>query len=156
MIQGLSHITIIVKDVDRTVRLLCEGLGAEELYDSKGKNDSISREKFFMLGGVWLVTMEGKTSEPSYRHVAFKVNSEVLHEIECKIKHLDAKILTSRPRIDGEGQSLYFYDYDNNLFELHTGDLRERLNRYNKDQADGLMDVFTPGKLTKAGEYRDI
>jgi hypothetical protein len=32
--------------------------------------------------------------------------------------------------VEGEGMSLYFYDYDNNLFELHTGTLEQRLARY--------------------------
>jgi len=36
----------------------------------------------------------------------------------------------SRPRIKGEDKSFYFYDYDNNLFELHTGNLQERLKAY--------------------------
>nr|WP_187355155.1 hypothetical protein [Paenibacillus tengchongensis] len=35
-----------------------------------------------------------------------------------------------RLRIGGEGIPLYFYDYDNNLFELHTGTLEERLASY--------------------------
>ncbi|MFZ5563799.1 MAG: hypothetical protein ACOZBW_07070 [Thermodesulfobacteriota bacterium] len=30
----------------------------------------------------------------------------------------------------GEGDSLYFYDFDNQLIELHTGTLNERLNAY--------------------------
>ncbi|EIW18957.1 lactoylglutathione lyase-like lyase [Pelosinus fermentans DSM 17108] len=34
--------------------------------------------------------------------------------------------------MEGEGRSLYFYDYDNHLFELHTGTLTERLKRYKK------------------------
>jgi hypothetical protein len=32
--------------------------------------------------------------------------------------------------VEGEGQSLYFYDFDNHLFELHTGTLAQRLARY--------------------------
>ena len=37
-----------------------------------------------------------------------------------------------RSRIDGEGYSIYFYDYDNNLFELHTGTIDERLDSYSQ------------------------
>jgi len=33
----------------------------------------------------------------------------------------------------GEGRSIYFYDHDNHLFELHTGNLEERLARYAAD-----------------------
>ena len=36
-ILGLSHLTFIVRDVDRTARLFCEGLGAQEVYDSQGR-----------------------------------------------------------------------------------------------------------------------
>ncbi|MFN7023171.1 MAG: hypothetical protein ACK4QP_01325 [Pseudorhizobium sp.] len=36
----------------------------------------------------------------------------------------------ARARVPGEGHSIYFYDYDNHMFELHTGTLQERLARY--------------------------
>jgi len=36
--------------------------------------------------------------------------------------------------VDGEGESLYFYDFDNHLFELHTGTLEERLARYSEQR----------------------
>jgi hypothetical protein len=35
-----------------------------------------------------------------------------------------------RKRVEGEARSTYFYDYDNHLFELHTGTLRERIASY--------------------------
>ncbi|HUE86469.1 MAG TPA: hypothetical protein VMO26_10365 [Vicinamibacterales bacterium] len=35
-----------------------------------------------------------------------------------------------RPRVEGEGEFLYFYDFDNHLFELHTGTLEQRLRCY--------------------------
>ena len=56
-ILGLSHLTFIVRDVDRTAHLFCEGLGAQEVYDSQGRNFSLSREKFVLLGGLWLAFM---------------------------------------------------------------------------------------------------
>ena len=130
MVQGLSHITFIVKNVDRTSELLCSCLGAEEIYDSKSKNFSVSREKFFLLGGVWLVAMEGEVSDTSYRHIAFTVEEPKLKEIESKLRASGAEIMPSRPRVEGEGKSLYFRDFDNNLFELHSGSLEVRLKRY--------------------------
>lgn len=93
---------------------------------------SLSREKFFVLGGVWLATMEGEPTQRSYRHVAFKVEAVELPMFEARLQALGVEIRRPRPRVEGEGQSLYFYDFDNNLFELHTGTLGQRLERYAK------------------------
>lgn len=130
MINGLSHITIIVKNLERTSKLFCEGLDAKEIYDSEKKNFSISREKFFLIGGVWVVAMQGEVTEKSYRHIAFQIERKNLPELEKRILNLGATIVPSRSRVEGEGNSLYFYDYDNNFFELHAGTLEERLNKY--------------------------
>ena len=133
MIQGLSHITFIVRDLERTARLLCEGLDARQVYDSAAKNFSLSRETFFVLGGVWIAVMEGEPSaQRSYQHVAFKVTPEQLMECEARLRGLGVEIKPARARVDGEGASLYFYDFDNHLFELHTGTLEERLARYSE------------------------
>ncbi len=130
-IEAISHITFIVKDVERTAKFLCDGLGADEIYDSKERNFSLSREKFFMLGGVWLAVMEGTPpTERTYRHLAFKVSPETLPQFEQRLLSLGLEVKPPRPRIDGEGESLYFYDFDNHLFELHTGTLEQRLQRY--------------------------
>jgi catechol 2,3-dioxygenase-like lactoylglutathione lyase family enzyme len=132
-IQGVSHITFIVSDLDRMARILCHGLGAQEVYDSKERSFSISREKFFVLGGIWLAAMEGTPpSERSYRHVAFKVTEADLPKFEARLRALGVEIKPPRPRVGGEGQSLYFYDFDNHLFELHTGTLEQRLDRYSE------------------------
>ncbi len=37
---------------------MCKGLGAREVYDSHSRTFSLSREKFFLLGGVWIAAME--------------------------------------------------------------------------------------------------
>jgi len=129
-IRGISHLTFIVRDLDRTARLLTEGLGAKEVYDSASENFSLSREKFFLLGGEWLAFMEGTPTERSYRHVAFEVEAADLPGYEARLRSLGAEIKPPRSRVEGEGLSLYFYDYDDNLFELHTATLDERLARY--------------------------
>lgn len=130
-IQGVSHITFIVRDLDRMATFMCDGLGATEVYDSTAKNFSLSKEKFFVLGGTWLAAMEGDPpAERSYQHLAFKVDDADLPCIETRLRTIGVEVKAPRPRLSGEGQSLYFYDFDNHLFELHTGTLEERLKRY--------------------------
>lgn len=131
-IDGISHITFMATDLERAANLLCRGLGAKEVYDSTEKNFSVSRGKFFMLGGAWLAVMEGKPVDRSYRHIALKVSAADLPALEARLRLLGAEIQPSCPRVEGEGQSLYFHDFDNNLFELHTGTLERRLERYRR------------------------
>ncbi len=130
-IQGISHITFIVRDLEQMTRFLCDGLGATEVYDSSAKNYSLSREKFFMLGGIWIAAMEGEPpTERTYRHLAFKVADDELPAFEARLRTIGVDVKEPRPRVEGEGNSLYFYDFDNHLFELHSGTLEERLERY--------------------------
>lgn len=132
-VDGISHVTFVVADLERMARFLCDGLGAEEVYDSKAQHFSLSPEKFFVLGGVWIAAMQGDPpSTRSYRHLAFKVDDDDLPHYEARLRALGVEIRPSRPRVDGEGQSLYFYDFDNHLFELHSGTLEQRLRRYSQ------------------------
>lgn len=129
--KGISHITFIVRDLERMAAFLCEGLGALEVYDSEGHNYSLSREKFFVLGGAWIAAMEGEPpADRSYQHVAFAVSESDLPVYRAKLEALGVEIRPPRGRVAGEGRSLYFYDFDNHLFELHSGTLEQRLTRY--------------------------
>ena len=131
MIQGLSHLTFIVRDLEKMTRIITEVLGGEEVYSSGDKIFSTSREKFFAAGGLWIAIMEGESLlTRTYNHVAFKVSDEQLEKAKAAIERLGLDVKPPRPRVDGEGHSLYFHDHDNHLFELHTGTLEERLARY--------------------------
>jgi fosfomycin resistance protein FosX len=133
MIQGLSHLTFIVRDLDKMAEIITQVLGGEEVYSSGDNTFSTSREKFFVTGGIWIAIMEGKSLPTlTYNHVAFKVDDAQLEQAQIAATKLGLDIRPPRPRVDGEGQSLYFYDHDNHLFELHTGTLDERLARYAK------------------------
>ncbi len=130
-IQGISHITFVVKNLERMAMFLCEGLGAKEVYDSNTKFFSVSREKFFLLGGIWIAAVEGEPLlERTYNHLALKVDGADLDQYEEKLKSIGVEIKPSRDRVKGEGRSLYFYDFDNHLFELHTSTLEQRLATY--------------------------
>lgn len=129
-IKGISHITLICKDLEKSAQLFCDLFGAMEVYSSDGKNFSISREKFLLIGDLWIALMQGQPLERSYNHIAFHVEEEDLPLFHSKIRTLGLDIAPSRSRDPQEGQSIYFYDYDNHLFELHTGDLATRLIYY--------------------------
>jgi predicted enzyme related to lactoylglutathione lyase len=69
-------------------------------------------------------------SERSYNHVTFKVSKADFEEYIEKARKFGLDIVEGRSRIKGEGRSVYFYDFDNHLFELHTGTLSARLSCY--------------------------
>lgn len=130
-LQGISHLTFLVHDLERMAAFLCQGLGGREVYDSGERKHSLSREKFFLLGGVWIAAMQGQPpAQRHYQHVAFAVDAAALPGYRQRLEALGVEFLPTRPRIDGEGESLYFHDFDNHLFELHTGTLRQRLECY--------------------------
>jgi hypothetical protein len=80
--------------------------------------------------------MEGEPlPTKSYNHIAFRIRAQDLPRYKQAIDTLGLETREARPRIEGEGHSIYFYDYDNHLFELHTGTLEERLARYAKGKA---------------------
>jgi catechol 2,3-dioxygenase-like lactoylglutathione lyase family enzyme len=131
MIQGLSHLTFIVRDLEKMSTIIIEVLGGTEVYSSGEATFSTSREKFFVAGGIWIAVMEGDSLPTrTYNHVAFKVSDAQLEKARVVIERLGLDLKPPRARVDGEGQSLYFHDHDNHLFELHTGTLDERLARY--------------------------
>lgn len=133
MIEGLSHITFIVRDLNRMTRFLEFIFDAEEVYSSGNKTFSISKEKFFVINEIWIAIMEGESlSERTYNHVAFRIANSEFEKYTERVKSLGVEFRESRNRVEGEGNSLYFYDYDNHLFELHTGTLEQRLARYMK------------------------
>ncbi|EAD8117237.1 FosX/FosE/FosI family fosfomycin resistance thiol transferase [Listeria monocytogenes] len=133
MISGLSHITLIVKDLNKTTAFLHNIFNAEEIYSSGDKTFSLSKEKFFLIAGLWICIMEGDSlQERTYNHIAFQIQSEEVDEYTERIKALGVEMKPERPRVQGEGRSIYFYDFDNNLFELHAGTLEERLKRYHE------------------------
>ncbi len=131
MVLGLSHITLTVKDLEIASEFFIEIFDAKEVYSSGDKTFSLSKEKYFMIGDVWICIMQGEPPAfHTYEHIAFKIEEVELEGYIAKIKNAGAKIRQGRPRVEGEGKSLYFYDFDNHLFELHTGDLEDRLATY--------------------------
>lgn len=133
MIDGLSHITFIVSDLDKMEVISMKVLDAKKIYDSGDRTYSLSKERFFNIGGIWVATMEGEPlRDKTYNHVAFKMAVEDYDNKLQRIQALGLEVREGRSRVDGEGRSIYFYDFDNHMFELHSGTLQDRLRRYDK------------------------
>ncbi|HDK7164165.1 TPA: FosX/FosE/FosI family fosfomycin resistance thiol transferase [Clostridium botulinum] len=131
MIEGVSHITFIVNNLDKTTQLFKELFNAKEVYYSGEKKHSLFKERFFIICNQWIVIMEDRNIlNRTYHHVAFKISDSDVDSYLSKIKALNLELKPPRERVPGEGYSIYFYDYDNNLFELHTETLEKRLSSY--------------------------
>jgi len=133
MISAISHVTFVVKDLQRATLFFTKIFDAKEVYASGDKTFSISKEKFFLISDLWVAIMEGDPlAERTYNHIAFQIHESQFDDYLNRIKSIGAEIKPERPRVPGEGRSIYFYDFDNHLFELHTGTLEERLHHYQK------------------------
>jgi catechol 2,3-dioxygenase-like lactoylglutathione lyase family enzyme len=138
LIRGLSHMTFIVRDLDRMETILTTLLRARKVYDSGDRTFSLSRERFFLAGdgpaALWIAVMEGEPlAARTYNHVAFSIDDADYDECLARVRTLGLDMREGRARVAGEGRSIYFYDDDNHMFELHTGTLDERLARYAQD-----------------------
>ena len=131
MSSGLSHITFVCADLDRMQQVLEEVLEARCVYASGAEQFSLSEERFFMVGDVWVAIMKGAPlAERTYNHVAFKVDEADIEARVARIEALGLEMRPPRPRVEGEGRSVYFHSPDGHLLELHTGTLEQRLARY--------------------------
>ncbi|ACO02382.1 FosX/FosE/FosI family fosfomycin resistance thiol transferase [Brucella abortus] len=127
--------TFIVRDLDRMEEILTTVFDARRVYDSGAETFSLSKERFFLIGNgkepIWIATMEGEPLPTrTNNHVAFKIANNEYEAYLKRIRALGLEVREGRSRVPGEGQSIYFYDDDNHMFELHTGTLDERLKRY--------------------------
>ena len=131
MIEGISHLTFIVKNLERASTFFKVIFDAEEIYSSGDKSFSLTRERFFLMNDLWIAIMEGDSLlDRTYNHIAFKISEEEFDNYSERVHMLGLELKPPRPRVEAEGRSLYFYDFDNHLFELHTGSLSERLVQY--------------------------
>ncbi|WP_348920908.1 FosX/FosE/FosI family fosfomycin resistance hydrolase [Enterococcus rotai] len=127
----ISHVTFIVQDLEKATLFFETIFDAKEVYSSGVDTFSIAQEKFFLIDDLWIAVMQGEPlPTKTYNHIAFKITESDYETYLDKINSLGLEIRASRPRIAGEASSIYFYDFDNHLFELHTGTLAERLEGY--------------------------
>lgn len=126
---GLSHVTFMASDLDRSTALFERVLDGRVVHRGEGRERS--REVFLTVGDVWVALVEGEgPASETYDHVAFHVPDDELDEREQRARALGLAVEPSRPRGSGEARSVYLRDEDRHLIELHSGTLAERLAAY--------------------------
>ena len=120
MLESLSHIALVVKDPARTAALFNElfGVRALERTDEEGH-----RETFLRLGGVWIALVGAPVERTrTGDHIAFRATPAVLEATVVRLEALGREYIRAR-----SNRALYFFDYDDHVFELDTEDLDRQL-----------------------------
>ncbi len=97
MISSISHITFVVKDLDKTTELFIELFNAREVYYSGEERHSLYKERFFIIGNLWIAVMEDSNIiNRTYHHIAFKITESDVDYYLAKIKDLNLELKTPR------------------------------------------------------------
>jgi hypothetical protein len=120
MLDTIGHIALTVKDPSRTATLF------KDLFDAAiltRKDVDGHEETFVRLGRTWFVLVQAEVVRPrTGDHIAFSVSKSALLEIAEKLKRMNVEFFPAR-----SDTALYFFDYDNHVFELDTTDLDREL-----------------------------
>jgi catechol 2,3-dioxygenase-like lactoylglutathione lyase family enzyme len=141
MVQGLSHLTFIVRDLDRMESILTTVLGARRVYDSGNETFSLSRERFFLIGGspgdldapapIWVAIMEGEAlPSRTYNHVAFKIADADYPALLERVRALGLDVREAAPVSPAKAARSIFTTPTIILLNCIPVTLGERLKRY--------------------------
>jgi catechol 2,3-dioxygenase-like lactoylglutathione lyase family enzyme len=120
MLDAIGHVALIVKDASRTAALFKHLFGAVVVVRTDADGHE---EPYVRLGRTWFVLAQADVVRPrSGDHIAFLVSESTLRETAEKLKRMDLEFFLAR-----SDTALYFFDYDNHLFELDTTDLGREL-----------------------------
>jgi len=120
MLDAIGHVALIVKDPSRTAALFRDLFGAGIVVhkDADGHEETYAR-----LGRTWFVLAQAEVDRPrTGDHIAFSVSMSTLLETAEKLKRMKVEFFLAR-----SDTALYFFDYDNHVFELDTTDLDREL-----------------------------
>jgi catechol 2,3-dioxygenase-like lactoylglutathione lyase family enzyme len=134
MITGVNHITLAVRDVERSFRFYVDVLGLKPLA-------RWSHGAYLLAGDLWLcLSFDEQTRSsphPDYTHVAFNVS-----DFEGCSKSLESYGATIWRINQSEGPSVYFLDPDGHKLEIHDGDWQTRLQSMQDNPWEDGIEFF--------------
>ena len=126
MIVGMNHITLAVRDIQRSFIFYRDVIGLKPLCKwHKGA--------YFLVGDFWfcLNTDLKRRPSPCYTHYAFSVDKA--HFSSVKLHLLDSGVNVFKDNTS-PGESFYFLDPDGHKLEIHAENWKERLLSKKKDK----------------------
>lgn len=120
MLESISHIALVVQDPGRTAALFHDLFSARVL---ERVDDEGHLETFVRLGGVWLVLVGAPVERTrTGDHIAFRATPEILEATAARLEAMGREFVRAR-----SNRALYFFDYDDHVFELDADDIDEEL-----------------------------
>lgn len=124
MVKGINHITLSVKNLERSFAFYRDALKFKPLMKS-------AKSAYFLVGDMWFCIEEDpharKVALPEYTHIAFSVDAADLPKLTIQLQAYGA---TSFKTNSSEGDSFYFTDPDGHKLELHVGSWKSRIESY--------------------------
>ncbi len=128
MLGPIAHVALIVQDPARTAAFLKDLFEAPVL---RRTDDDGHDETFIRLGVTWFALVKADVKrERTGDHVAFRVAPEAIPVIADKLKAKGYEFILSKT-----GTSLYFFDFDNHVFELDSSGEEQELDKLAASQA---------------------
>lgn len=121
MIRGLNHLTLAVRDVDRSVGFYRDvpGFDVAKIW----RNGA-----YLTAGALWLCLSKDPLTRaqphPDNTHVAFDVAPEDFAAVSSRLRESGATIWKDNR---SEGESVHSLDPDGHKLEIHVGSLQSRL-----------------------------
>ncbi len=124
MIKGINHITLSVKNIEKSFDFYKNVLGFRALMKNK-------KGAYFLAGDLWFCLeqdAEVRSEElREYTHIAFTIEQKDFTSFTSKIKDAGVKVFKENM---SEGDSFYFVDLDGHKLEIHVGSWKSRLEGY--------------------------
>jgi len=123
-LDGIHHIALNVKDLDRAEKFYTEVLGFKVTHRfTKGLNHLMLDTGNAAIALFEAPDLEVKDaihllSDTGYLHLAFKIGSDRFPAILDELKKHNV-VIDNGPVKRGDGESIYFNDPDHNHLEIH-------------------------------------
>ena len=123
MIDGVNHVTLAVRDLDRSFPFYVDILGCKPI--ARWENGA-----YLLAGDLWLALIKSidvpDDPRPDYTHIAFSCDTKDFPALAKSITESGCREWSENT---SEGDSHYFLDPDGHKLEIHVGDLASRLQQ---------------------------